>query len=196
MSDLGDLPKPHFSEIKQGDVFPEIKVERMILYHGSGITGIGEFKAAEETTLGQGLYLTSQSETGKGYALRRAKSSHDGKPTVYEVEINNLRFADFTKPETLEYFSRLLRNRLEEELKKPGLSWYGEAAMRKTLDIIKQRGFRCLRDLAWNHQGLTTEIVKKQGLNDRFYLSLISLNLPSSITAHPSISSSQISQYP
>jgi hypothetical protein len=175
MSDSGDLPKPPISDlgintppipaINEVDIksFLEVIVDRLILYHGSGITGIKEFRAADETTIGMGVYMTSQLEAGKGYARRRANRSPDAKPTVYEVEINNVRLADLRQPEALPIFARLLKTKLEISLKNPNVRSNQHDAIVETLGIIRRDEYRSLKDLTWNHQELTTDIIKTQG---------------------------------
>lgn len=145
--------------------FPEIKIDRMNLFYGASISGIKEFRIAEESTIGEGLYLTSQRETAEGYAKRRAKLNPHSKPTVYQVEISNLRMADFREKKTLDIFASKLKNRLLEEVKKPDLPYYIQGAMRQTLEKINAHSYRSGKDLMWSHPGLSTEIVKNEGFD-------------------------------
>lgn len=113
-----------FGEAKESQL-AEVRIDKMVLYHGSPISGLTNLNTAEETTLGQGLYLTSDQKAGLGYALRRAKGRRDAIPTVYEVEVKNMRLADFREPKTLAIFAELLGKTLAEEIKDPSLPWYG-----------------------------------------------------------------------
>lgn len=66
----------------------------MVIYHGSGTSGIAAFVRAEEDTVGSGGYFTSESKDAIGYARRRARRSKNSVPVVYESEINNLKLLD------------------------------------------------------------------------------------------------------
>lgn len=144
---------------------PEVKIERVVLYHGSGVRGIKNFGASEETTIGQGLYLTSDPQSAEGYARRRIKREKDGTSTVYEAEVANLRLADLRRPEALQVFAGALEKRLEEELEKSSFPWYQETAIRETLGKIKNKSYHSLKDLVWHHQEIGTEIVKDMGFD-------------------------------
>lgn len=172
MPDFGDLPRPSLENIKtegshseeqQTNILPEVIIDRMILYHGSGISGVSEFKEAEETTVGQGLYLTSELEAAKGYAKVRATKSPSAKPIVYEVELKDLRLADLRQSEAFPIFAQLLILKIEEALKNPNISHYVQGAMYETRDKIRKREYEGLKDLTWHHQDLTTIIIQEQG---------------------------------
>lgn len=174
MADFGDLPRPSVDELKiknpsiekpSSSKIPELEIDRMVLYHGSGIGGIREFRQADEATIGNGLYLTSDIAAGRGYAIRRAKRDPNYKAVVYEVEVNNLKLADLRTIEGVTAFAQLLKIKIETLLKDPNLSWLAEGIMKKTLETINQKSYRSLTDLTGNNQRLTTEILKEQGYN-------------------------------
>src|SRR3990172_7764357 len=150
---------------KEGNRIPELKLERAVLYHGSGTSSIKSFRVAEETTIGKGVYLTSDPESAKGYATLRAKRIEDGKPTVYKIEVTNLRLADLRHRQGVEIFSEILEKRLAALLQNPNLTWIHEGAIRKTLDKIRSNSYKSLKDLTWNHQDITTEIITAQGFD-------------------------------
>ena len=152
-------------EIRETQNFPETKIDNMILFYGASISGIKELRRAEETTIGEGLYLTSQLEAAEGYAKRRAKINPESMPTVYQVEVSNLKMADIRGSQALETFAMKLKNRLQEERKKPNLPWYVQNAIVGTLERIDSKSYKSLRELAWNHQEITTEVMRDEGFD-------------------------------
>ncbi len=91
------------------------------IYHGSGISGIEKFNLAEEDTVGQGVYFTSEPKDAIGYARRRSRREEDHKPVVYEVAVENMRLLDLRKEENLKKilpgFSDALSDVYEERKK-------------------------------------------------------------------------------
>ena len=144
---------------------PEVKIDQKELYHGSGSGDIAKFNPAEETTIGKGLYLTSDINAAAGYAKRRSKGEEGLVPSVYKVEVKNLRMADLRTVEGVKLFADLLRKRLFTESKKPNLEWYQEASIQKTLEVIRTNSYKALKDITWNHQDLVTQIIKDQGFD-------------------------------
>lgn len=144
---------------------PEVLIKRAVLYHGSGVSGISSFLPAEETTIGQGVYLTSDQVSAEGYAKRRSGRDEGKRPVVYEVEVRDLRLADLREMEGVDNFARLLGDELELKLKKPKLSIYWEEAARRTLDKIKKHSFRSLKDITWNHQDIVTRVIQANGFD-------------------------------
>ncbi len=78
-----------------------IHISDMDLYHGTGVTDIGEFMVAENETVGRGVYFTSLSEDTEGYAKRRARNSSSATPLVYKVHIKDLNLLDLTTDENI-----------------------------------------------------------------------------------------------
>src|SRR3989344_3233496 len=90
---------------------PTLEVERMTLFHGSATAGIQNLEAADETTVGNGVYLTSDPKAAAGYAAIRSKGEI---PSVYETEISNLTLLDLRENSGIESFSQYF---LQELLK-------------------------------------------------------------------------------
>ena len=93
--------------------FESFSVSRMRLYHGSQVHGIQEFTAAEETTIGSGVYLTSNKEAAVGYAIVRS-SRPESKPTLYEVEIQDLNILNLSTRSAIDAFAKRFREILIE----------------------------------------------------------------------------------
>jgi len=93
------------------------------LYHGSATPGIKNLNSAEETTLGDGVYLIPQQSDAAGYATRRARD-RKGKPVVYEVLVENLKLLDLRKNENVKRIMPGFTSILSTELKKADLPWY------------------------------------------------------------------------
>lgn len=145
---------------------PEIKIDKQILFHGSGVSGIKDLNASEETTVGRGLYLTSSEEAAKGYALRRAKRNPEYSPTTYTSEISNLTLADLRDKKAVGNFAKLLGKRLEEEMRSnSNLKWYRAEAIRGTLEMIKNDSFKSLKEITWNNQEATTRVLQDEGFD-------------------------------
>lgn len=87
--------------------FPTINIGKIRLFHGSPVPGISELTDAEETTVGSGVYLTSEYNAAAGYALVRANRTKN--PIVYETEISDIELLDLTKPETLHLLAPFIR---------------------------------------------------------------------------------------
>lgn len=144
---------------------PEVIIDKKELYHGSRSSDIKDFNAAEETTIGEGVYLTSDPEAASGYAKRRSKLNTEFVPTVYKVEVNDLKMADLRNPAGEKAFAELLKQRLLDTIKKPDLKWFQQAAIQETLTKITSGSYKGLKDITWNHQDLTTQVVKDQGFD-------------------------------
>ncbi|MEK7664646.1 MAG: hypothetical protein AAB361_00730 [Patescibacteria group bacterium] len=127
-------------------------VKKKTLYHGTSAKGIKKFEKAEETTVGDGIYLTSQAKNAIEYAYMRAKNPRgskrleaDGNPIIYETFVENLKLLDLRKDENLEKvmkgFGLVLWQRAKEigaEIKNSTASNNGLNAYRETLfDVFK-----------------------------------------------------------
>lgn len=89
---------------------PSMRIERMRLFHGSTVSGISQFKEAEETTIGNGLYLTSQEDAALGYAFVRANEREiDTPPVVYDAEIANMNILTLTTRTAIMDFMKYIR---------------------------------------------------------------------------------------
>lgn len=136
---------------------PSIHIGRMRLFHGTKVSGVKAFNTAEETTLGNGLYLTSSRESATGYAIVRSKIPFN--PIVYEVEIENMNILNLTTALSLDSFAQLLRqeiNKLRNELASKNLpetrkvTWAN--IYRKSLEQIDNKRYSCAKDLSWHYQ--------------------------------------------
>jgi hypothetical protein len=114
-----------------------MRISSMRLYHGSAVSGIKEFKAAEETTVGEGVYLTSHERWGVGYAFARI-ANREGKPTVYEAEIQNMNLLNLSTKESLTEFMKFYRRVLFKEIKSlpPDAPWYWRDVLVQKVDEI------------------------------------------------------------
>jgi hypothetical protein len=100
-------------------------IKKKTLYHGTATKGIKEFERAEETTVGDGVYLTSKAKNAIEYARTRIKGPRgskkqeaDGNPVVYETSVENLKLLDLRKKENfkkiMQGFSKFLWQRAKE----------------------------------------------------------------------------------
>lgn len=156
--------------LKDGEkiTLPSLKIKKMKLFHGTSIPGIEEFKDADETTVGDGLYLTSQKDAARGYAeIREEERSHERKkPIVYEVEIGDLNIVSLTSIVAIDVFARLLRQEAAIKIKeitplvtaavqahKEGkqnedLSILGRLnSLQRIRDVIDTHSYRSLKDI-------------------------------------------------
>lgn len=101
-------------------LFPAVKIVRQRLFHGSCITGIRKLTDAESTTIGAGVYLTSEFNSAADYAL--ARSPNPKNPIVYEATIETMKLLDLTKPESLEplatFMDQEISSWIKEDLEK------------------------------------------------------------------------------
>ncbi len=88
---------------------PTLEVEKMTLYHGTGRSGITEFRDSKATTIGAGAYFTSEFDPASGYSLVRSAGGQDENYVVYEAEIENMRILDLTDKNTLPIFAQFMR---------------------------------------------------------------------------------------
>jgi hypothetical protein len=96
-------------------------VSSMMLYHGSPVTGIRELKAAVDTTIGDGVYLTSHEAWAVEYAfIRTHKGTEKEKPTVYEVEIKDMTLLNLTTKQSLIEFMKFFVEVLDKKYEKLG----------------------------------------------------------------------------
>lgn len=99
-------------------------LKKKTLYHGSSTSGIEEFKAAEETTVGEGLYCTSQAKDAINYSHQRS-GGPEKEPILYEVLVENLKLLDLRNNENIKSVMRdyapIIRgkiDRMKEEILK------------------------------------------------------------------------------
>lgn len=146
---------------------PELLIDKAVLYHGSGTPGIREFLPADETTIGRGVYLTSDPVSAKGYALLRVARKESKSPVVYEVETDRLRLADLRADEGIDKFASLLREeliRLIHNTPKP-LPSILVRTVNMAVERIDKHSFRGLKDITWNFQDIVTSLIREKGFD-------------------------------
>ena len=97
-------------EIVTKNGFDTVYIKKKVLYHGSPVQGITEFKIADNSLYGKGVYLTSEARDAMGYVNHRmAEYKAEGKefhPILYRVVIENMRMLDL-RSQSLEHRLRL-----------------------------------------------------------------------------------------
>lgn len=122
---------------------------RISLYHGGATTGITDFLAAEETTIGNGFYTTSMPDQAFGYATARADkrikvgdtiTTTGSSPVVYEVEVTDATFLDLrdsdNRQRVMKEFAQYLEGWLEVQKQREGLTWRYERYLATVADRI------------------------------------------------------------
>lgn len=157
-------------------VLPGMFIEQMTLYHGSATAGITSLTEAEDTTIGSGVYLTSQKEAATGYAWVRSIPSHLNKnpiPVVYEVNISDLNIANLSTPDALEGFTKLFYEGLGQWVEKIDEMDFKnefhknimrEKAQQVRNDIIHGK-FKHLKDLTFSFGNVTRTLLGGHGFD-------------------------------
>lgn len=142
-----------------------ILVKKKTLYHGSGIEGIEAFNAAEETTVGNGIYCTSEAKDAIGYARRRSKSEKTGVPVIYEASIENLKLLDLRNDENVQKILPGYASFLQEHLKKSNLKWHPEKVILRSIEAITSGKVHSgnLKTAAFNTGALFSEYIQSLG---------------------------------
>lgn len=140
-------------------------VNKKTLYHGSATEAIISFNLAEEDTVGSGIYFTSEPKDAIGYAQRRSRGRKDASPTLYEVQIENLRLANLKKNENVREILVGFKEVLKQKLSEPNLKWYHERALQKSIETINQGkvGSGNLRDATFNVTNTFTQYLESLG---------------------------------
>ena len=126
-------------EINEGE---GVFIKHRTLYHGTTVENIKEFKKADETTIGEGIYLTSQAKDAIGYANRRTANRTTStnketiKPIIYEVSIENLKLIDFRKDENVKKSLRKWIPVLKKEAERKDLKYYHLNAINEAIGLI------------------------------------------------------------
>jgi hypothetical protein len=99
-----------------------IFVKKKNLYRGEGHYGKkeGGLKVAEDTrsTVGEGVYFTSQAKDAVGYAYERSGPT-DKSPIIYECSIENMKLIDLRKDENVKKILPGFKKILKDQLKNP-----------------------------------------------------------------------------
>jgi hypothetical protein len=165
--------------LKNGEkiVLPSIHYSQLKLFHGSPVAGITEFIDAEETTVGNGVYLTSQFDAARGYAQVRTSDGRRGNGYVYQSEIRDMDILNLTTLESMDQFAQLFRQELvtwrDEVLPKMDFAGHNEKMMRLVLEekaqqivtIIDQKKYRAggLRDITFSFGDMTRRMLRDIG---------------------------------
>ena len=130
-----------------------VLIHKKTLYHGSSLSEISDFQPAEETTIGDGIYTTSEAKDAIGYARIRA-TARDGEPIIYEIAVDNARLLDLrsskTVIETLEGFRPILMDKLKNV--KPDAPWYIKSGYFRSIEeldkiVAGEKGAGNLKDV-------------------------------------------------
>lgn len=129
--EIGQIPQSNFSleerevqlAIGENVKLSSMRVGKMDLFHGSPVPGIAEFKDAEETTVGSGIYLTSQRDAALGYSyVRTTDKKLTTPPIVYDCQIEDVNVLTLTTRTAIMDFMKYIRQELwrfrKEELPK------------------------------------------------------------------------------
>jgi hypothetical protein len=142
-----------------------IFVKSKTLYHGSSVAGIEKLHTAEETTIGNGIYFTSQKDVAQGYASRRSQFREGNGPIVYKVEIENLKFTDLRNNDNVQHILNGILPILIEQRNEEGLTWMKEIVLDQAIEKIKEKkiGAGNLRDVTQSIGKIFTEYIRSLG---------------------------------
>ena len=118
-----------------------IKIREMVLYHGATMSGIKELKEAEDTTMGDGLYLTSSKKAATGYSFVRALK--DEKHILYETMIENMDILNLSTPGSVREFMKFYVEVLSDELKTMDSSRW---AVRENYSRTRDKVYKALQE--------------------------------------------------
>lgn len=92
-----------------------ILLKNKILYHGSPISGIKKFNSdlIENTTVGDGMYFTSEAKKAIGYGRIRSGNKNN---IIYEVTVNNLKLLNLRINENVKKVFDLFKDKLLNKL--------------------------------------------------------------------------------
>jgi len=138
-------------------------VRRKRLYHGSGTKGISRLNSAEETTVGDGIYFTSESDKALGYAERRSRTKKDGEPVVYWTEIENMKFLDLRNPSNVFKILDDFKSVLIETKKQKNWPWNYEAVLENAIKAISNHEVKNLKQITFSLGDVFTGFVKSLG---------------------------------
>jgi len=144
-------------------------IKKKTLYHGSATEDIQAFNEAEETTVGHGVYLTSEAKDAIGYARRRARHKPqqvgEVKPVIYELTVEGIKLLNLRKDENVKKIVQGFKVVLEEELKKDNIPWFRRTTLQRAIDVINQEKVDSgkIREVAFSHGKLFTDYVTSLG---------------------------------
>lgn len=141
-----------------------IALKKKTLFHGSSVEKIEKFIPAEETTVGNGIYFTSQEKDAAGYARRRS-TSRKGKPVVYEVNVENIKLCDLRQDKNVSAILGGFAEKLKEVLARPDLKWNYKVALQNALIAIESGIITAgnLREVTFSHGELFSRYIQSLG---------------------------------
>lgn len=127
-----------------------VLVKKKTLYHGSAVPNIDKFNIAEETTIGNGVYFTSEPDKASGYAERRFEyRSHekDAGAVVHIRNIENMKLLNLRKKDNLLHIAQGFREILVREQKRENIDWAYEQNIKDTIENIDSGKINHPKDL-------------------------------------------------
>lgn len=139
-------------------------VKTKTLYHGSATEGIKKFNHAEDTTVGLGVYFTSEAKDAIGYAKGRSRGEKNNSPIIYEAIIQNMSLLDLRKSENVKKIMAGFKQKIIEKLKDPTLKWYHvETAHRGIEAIDKGIAVGDIKNAVSGTQDIFTSYIRELG---------------------------------
>ena len=120
----------------------DLFIKKRKLYHGSATKNIRNFNKAGETTVGLGVYLTSNAEDALGYARARNSDENNNKNlnlNIYHASIKNIKILDLTKQNNIEKILQGFKIVLQKRLEKKDLGWLDEASISEAIESIDSK---------------------------------------------------------
>lgn len=137
-------------------------VRKKTLYHGSSVADINKFSTAEESTLGTGVYFTSQPDKASGYAERRSRKDEDT-PVVHIRQIENLKLLDLRNEDNLLKVLPSFKLILIEERKRKDLKYYYEDLLDRKIEEISSGKIHYPKEIAHQMPDLFAKYVQSLG---------------------------------
>jgi hypothetical protein len=143
-----------------------IHIKQKTLFHGTGVKDIQVFRPAEETTVGEGVYLTSQLQGAVDYARDRSEVTQTD-PLVYETSIEDIKLLDLRNDENIQKILPGFQRLLEEILTKltDEDPWYRQAGIVNILEHIRENKIKVglIKLIAQSEGKLFSEYVQSLG---------------------------------
>lgn len=145
-----------------------VYVKCKTLFHGTGVKDIKVFRPAEETTVGEGVYLTSELKGAIDYAKERSEVTQTD-PLVYETSIEDMKLLDLRNGENIQKILPGFQKVLEDTLSKltDEDPWYRQAGIVTILGYIRENDNRIktgwLKLIAQSEGKLFSEYVQSLG---------------------------------
>lgn len=152
---------PHEEILNDGQ---GVLIKNKTLFHGSCVSGIESFNPADESTIGEGVYLTSKHNDAHGYAVRRSRHK-ESEPIVYSVDIENLKFFDARNSDNVMSMLNGFLSILQQERQRRDLDWVEEGTLDEAIQKIKDGKINAgnLREVTFSHGKLFTDYIRSLG---------------------------------